>query len=251
MGLWWLADAILTGPTPVAAGIARCEELLRGRGELRVGDVGVLGTLVLFQAMQGHFERGRQMIAQGRELMESLGHTNPLVATMCWRGELELLAGNPGAAEAVLDEARRHAAASGNLATGADIAALLARTLLWQGRHAEAERLAGVARAGALPGSRPAQARWRSLLAAVHAARGQTGDAVALATHASQLLRPTDLLPLRADVLIDLTSALAARGDTSKATRAAGHALALCTEKGNIVAARRARNTWSALSART
>ncbi len=82
MGLWWLADAILTGPTPVAAGIARCEELLRGRGELRVGDVGVLGTLAMFQAMQGHFERGRQMIAQGRELMESLGHTNPLVATM-------------------------------------------------------------------------------------------------------------------------------------------------------------------------
>ncbi len=170
MGLWWLADAILTGPTPVAAGIARCEELLRGRGELRVGDVGVLETLALFQAMQGHFERGRQMIAQGRELMESLGHTNPLVATMCWRGELELLAGNPGAAEAVLDEARRHAAASGNLETGADIAALLARTLLWQGRHVEAERLVDVARAGALPGSRPAQARWRSLLATVHAA---------------------------------------------------------------------------------
>jgi DNA-binding SARP family transcriptional activator/tetratricopeptide (TPR) repeat protein len=247
-GLWSLADAILTGPTPASAGTARCEELLRGRGELRVGDVGVLGTLALFRAMQGHFERGRQLIAQGRELVESLGHTNPLMATMCWRGELELLAGNPVAAEAVLDEARQHAAASGSLETGADIAALMARALLWQGRHAAAEQLADAARAGAPPDSRPAQARWRSLLAAVHAARGQAGDAVALATHADRLLRPTDLLPLRADVLIDLASALTARGDTAKARRTAEHALALYTEKGNIIAAQRARNTCAALS---
>jgi DNA-binding SARP family transcriptional activator/tetratricopeptide (TPR) repeat protein len=250
-GLWWLADAILTGPTPVATGTTRCEELLRGRGALRVGDVGVLGTLALFQAMQGHFEHGRQMIAQGRELMESLGHTNPLVATLCWRGELELLAGNPAAAEAVLDEARQHAAASGSFETGANIAALQARALLQQGHHAEAERLADVARAGAPPDSRPAQARWRSVLAVVHAARGRSGEAVALATHASRLLRPTDLLPLQADVLADLASALAARGDTAMATRAAEHALALYTQKENIVAAQRARNTCSALSTRT
>ncbi len=109
----------------------------------------------------------------------------------------------------------------------------------------------GQARAGAPPDSRPAQARWRSLLAAIHAARGQAGDAVALATHAHRLLHPTDLLPLRADVLTDLSSALAARGDTAKARRAARHALALYTEKGNIVAGQRARNTCLALSART
>ena len=200
--------------------------------------------------MQGHFERGRQLIAQGRELMESLGHSHPLVWTMCWRGELEFLAGNPVAAEAVLDHARQRAAASGSLETEATIAALLARTLLRQGRHAEAEPLVDVARAGSPPDSRPAQARWRSLLSAVHAARGRTGDAVALATHASRLLRPTDLLPLRADVLTDLASALAAHGDTAKATRAAGHALAVYTRKGNIVAAQRARKTLVTLSAR-
>jgi class 3 adenylate cyclase/tetratricopeptide (TPR) repeat protein len=241
-GRWWLAEAILSGPIPVAAGTARCEELLRGRGELRVGDVGVLGTLAMFQAMQGHFEHGRHLIARGRELMETLGHTHPLVATMCWRGELELLAENPAAAEAALDEARHHATASGSLETGAYIATLLARTLLRQGRHTEAEPLVDVARAGAPPDNHAAQARWRSLLAAVHTAQGRYGEAVVLATHANRLLRPTDLLPLRADVLIDLASALAACGDTARATRAAERALTLCTEKGNVVAAQHARD---------
>jgi ATP/maltotriose-dependent transcriptional regulator MalT len=135
--------------------------------------------------------------------------------------------------------------------TGAIIAALLARALLQQGRDTDAKELADVARTGAPPDSRPAQARWRTLLAAIHTARGQADDAVVLATHADRLLRPTDLLPLRADVLTDLASALAARGDTAKATRAAGHALALHTEKGNIVAVQHARNTWAASSART
>jgi hypothetical protein len=81
--------------------------------------------------------------------------------------------------------------------------------------------------------------------------RGRGGEAVALATHASRLLRPTDLLPLRADVLTDLALALMARGDTARATRAAERALALYTEKGNIVAAQHARRTWAVLSART
>jgi len=86
--------------------------------------------------------------------------------------------------------------------------------------------------------------------AAVHAARGRSDEAVALATHANRRLRSTDLLTLRADVLIDLASALAARGDTAIAARAAEHALTLYTEKGNTVAAQHARNIWSTLIAR-
>jgi DNA-binding SARP family transcriptional activator/tetratricopeptide (TPR) repeat protein len=248
-GLWGLAAALLVGPVPVATGIARCEQLLQGREELRVGDVGVLGTLARLRAMQGQFDHGRQMIAQGRELMESLGHTRPLVATMWWRGEFELLAGEPAAAEAALNEARQHAAASGMLSTGATIAELLARALLWLGRDTEAEAMVDEARAGAPSDSLEAQARWRSTLAAVHAARGQADDAAALAAHAHRLLRTTDLLPLRADVLMALASAHAARGETAKARQAGRQALALYTEKGSIVGAQRARDTCAAFGA--
>jgi hypothetical protein len=36
-----------------SAGVDTCERLLQGSHELRVGDVGVLGTLALLLAMQG------------------------------------------------------------------------------------------------------------------------------------------------------------------------------------------------------
>jgi class 3 adenylate cyclase len=246
--LWWLAEAILKGPTPVAAGSERCEKLLERRHELRVGDVGLLGTLALFRAMEGEFDRGRQLIRQGRELIESLGHGRPLLATMCWRGELELLAGEPAAAEASLSEAHERAVSSGSAATRGEIAPLLARALLAQGRGDEAERFANVARAGAPADSRPAQAGWRAVLAAVFAERRRADAAIELAAEAARLLRATDLLPLRADVFMSLATALTARGDTAEAARTAEQALALYEQKGNLVAARRARSAIRPLS---
>ena len=169
---------------------------------------------------------------------------------MRWRGELELLADDPGAAEVALREGYDRAAASGNEGTGAEIAARLARAVLAQGRAEEAERLAQVARDCAPRDSRPAQALWRSILAMILVARGQTDAAVELAEKAARLLRATDLLPRRADVFMDLASVLEARGQETEAARAAEQALALYEEKGNLVAAGRAREATRLLSGR-
>jgi DNA-binding SARP family transcriptional activator len=248
--LWWLAEAILIGPTPVAVGTAHCEELLRGRDELRVGDVGVFGTLVLLRAMEGEFDRGRQLLAEGRELMERLGHGNPLLATMYWRAQLELLADEPEAAEFSLREAQEAAASSGNAQTTGEVAMLRARVALAQGRPDEAEQLAHLARDAAAPESRPAQASWRSVLAAALAQHGQTDTAVTLATEALRLLRATDLLTLRAEVWMDVATALAAHADAAGAARANEQAVALYEQKGNLVACRRARAASAPLSGR-
>jgi DNA-binding SARP family transcriptional activator len=236
-GLWWLAHAILVGPIPAALGIARCEELLRGRDELRVGDVGVLGTLALLQAMQGDFDHGRELIRRGRELMENLGHYAPLGQTMVWRAQLELLAGDAEAAEAALREAEEileHPESDWELAV------LFARARLAQGHADEAAKLAHQASNCVPAESRPAQAGWRSLLAAARAAQGEGEEAVALASEAVRLLRATDLLSARADTLVDLAGALAANGRSAEAAGATGRALALYARKGNLVAARRA-----------
>jgi DNA-binding SARP family transcriptional activator/tetratricopeptide (TPR) repeat protein len=241
-----LAEAILSGPTPAGAGIARCQKLTAGQ-ELRVGDVALLSAAALLQAMQGQFDPGRRRLAEGCELMERLGHTNPLSQTLCRRGELELLAADPAAAEDSLRQAHSLAAQTGNVRLGAQVAGLLAHAVLSQGRAAEAQRLAETARAGAPLESLPAQARWLVILAAIHLARAETGDAVALAGTADKILSATDLLTLRADVLSDLAMALAAGGDKARADQTAQLALALYERKGNIVGSKRIRRLFGSM----
>ena len=237
--LWFLADAILIGPTPVSAGLARCEELLRDRAELRVGDVGVLGTVALLRAMQGEFDHGRQLIGQGRRLMERLGHRSPLLSTLEWLGELELLAGNWSAADEVLREASQIAADGDVLGAAAGCSAARARALTALGRPDEAEALVEIARSGMRPTFRAGQASWRSAQAAVHLARGDLDAAVSVAREAARILRATDLLSLRADVYADLSIAVRARGDVDEARCIADQACALYARKGNAVGAER------------
>ena len=114
----------------------------------------------------------------------------------------------------------------------------------------EAARLVQVARDGARPTSRLAQAEWRSVDATILAARGLFDAAVELAHEAARLLRATDLLSLRADVYVDLATALQARGDSEESARAAEQARMLYERKGNIVAARRIREAARLVAAR-
>jgi hypothetical protein len=237
--LWLLADAILIGPMPAPAGIERCEQLLHRGGEVRVGDVGVLGTLAILRAMQGDFDQGRLLIAQGRELMERLGHKRPLLTTMCWRGQLELIARDWVAAEDALREACDFAAVLGHRETGAEASALLARTKLALGEVDEAELLVRAARDGADPASRSAQASWRSVQASILVVCGTPAAAVERASEAARLLRRSDLLSLRADVYVDLATALRARGDTQDGAQVAAQARTFYELKGNRVAAQR------------
>jgi class 3 adenylate cyclase/tetratricopeptide (TPR) repeat protein len=236
---WLLADAILIGPTPAATGIDKCEQLVPRRGELRVGDVGPLGTVALLRAMQGDFDQGRELIERGRRLLASLGHKRPLLTTICWRGQLELMAQDWAAAEQALREASELATASGERETLGQVSALRARTMIALGELAEAERLVRTARECAAPECRSAQATWRAVDAVVLAARGSADAAVERASEAARLLRRTDLLSLRADVYVDLATTLRARGDAEGEATAVRQAHALYELKGNKVAARR------------
>jgi hypothetical protein len=139
---------------------------------------------------------------------------------------------------------------SGTAELPAELARLLARAFLVQKRTEEAEALAGRLRDSAAPDSRAAQAGWRSLLAKALAAHDQADTAATLAAEAARLLRPTDLLILRADVFMDLAAVLDASGRPAEAARAVEQALALYEDKGNVVAARRAREAADLISAR-
>jgi ATP/maltotriose-dependent transcriptional regulator MalT len=154
---------------------------------------------------------------------------------------VELLAGDPRAAEARLREGYMQLEAIGERAFLSTTAGLLARALHEQGRDEEALRFTITCEQTAASGDVAAQIAWRGSRARILAARGEAAEAVALAHEAVALAERTDLLSDHGDALLDLTEALRVHGRPVDAADAARRAESLYRTKGNTVTSERAR----------
>src|SRR5205085_2261595 len=94
-----LAMSRVYGPTPVPAALAECERVLEeARGDRRAEGL-VLGSLARLHALAGDFERARDAYRRARAVLEDLG-SNVLAASLSLDSHaVELLAGDPAAAE--------------------------------------------------------------------------------------------------------------------------------------------------------
>jgi DNA-binding SARP family transcriptional activator len=230
-GRWSLAEALLDGPEPIQSASQRCQAMLPPLDDLRVGDVGLVGTLALFAAMQGRFAEARALVARARTQLELLGHVTPAVATWQWEGAVELLAGDPAAAAPVLREGCERAVAAGLHDRAACIAIDRARALVQLDRLAEADAATAAARGGLWPHHRLWLSRWQRAAALVALGRGDLEAAREHAGAAVRLLRTSDCTADRADAaLVQAT-----------VTRDGGQAaLAAYEQKGHSVGAARA-----------
>ena len=103
--LTWIAFSHYWGPTPVGEAIRHHEEILeRAKGE-RVVTAGILLYLAGLKGMEGRFEEARKLYAQARAIAEELGLRFFMPAMSLVSGQVELLAGNPDAAERELRSA--------------------------------------------------------------------------------------------------------------------------------------------------
>jgi hypothetical protein len=124
------------------------------------------GALGRAKAMRGEFGTARMLIAEERAALEELG--NALwgrVSAATAFGEIEILAGDPAAAERHLREgynALEEARETGNRST---VAALLAEAADAQGRHAEAERYTRISDETAARDDYASQILWRRVRA--------------------------------------------------------------------------------------
>jgi tetratricopeptide (TPR) repeat protein len=146
---------------------------------------------------------------------------------------LELLAGDPAAAEVAL---RRSLGILGELeetSMAACDAALLSLAVAAQGRRDEAEELARTAREMTAPGEIEGEVRWRIALSAALA--GNDGDPIAerLAREALAISEPTDMLELRADAEEALGLALERSGRRGAADEAYARALACARRRAS------------------
>ena len=234
--------AALWGPSPVVRASGRCLDVVRilrmTPGNRHVEAIALRCQAVL-EAMRGRTQAARDILAAGRATLEELGLTLELQETAVHAGVVELLAGDPVAAESHL-----RAAVDGFTALGVDrgaaqASALLARSLVDQHRHDEAvaatedaERRGG--------GDLKTSITWRGVRAEALARSGRIGEALALAQRAVDLADPTDALPDKADAWMALATVHVLGGQERDARAAATIARELYAAKDHGVGVLRA-----------
>src|SRR5215218_3625267 len=240
--LYALVQAAYWGPTPVAEGIRRCTEI-RGRaeGSYRV-EMAALHTLAALLAMAGDVARARELGEDAAQIAGKLGPNRFAAICSQFLGQVELLAGDPAAAERWLRWGGGILERMGERGLRAEMTANLARALAAQGRDDEALEQVTLSGELAVRDDLYAQVERRGPLAAVLARRGRLAEAERLAAEAVELGADSDMLGMQAIALLDLAGVLRLGGRPAEAAPLARRALELAERKGHTVAAAQARD---------
>jgi class 3 adenylate cyclase/tetratricopeptide (TPR) repeat protein len=238
--LRWLCLVIVEGPTPASEGLRQLDAILdQHRGDRRV-EIYANRARALLEAMRGRFEDARQIIGRGKALAGELGDRVTLAGLLRYAGLVEMLAGDPVAAEVELRAGYEICERVSDFGHLASIAPDLGDAVYEQGRHDEALRLAEIGERFTIAGDLDAGVRWRQLRAKVLARRGRNAEAEALAVEAVRMVAPTQNLDLHAHALLALVKVLRLADRRSDAAPVLREALDLYRQRENIVAETRA-----------
>jgi class 3 adenylate cyclase/tetratricopeptide (TPR) repeat protein len=227
-----LCTGLLYGPTPAAEAAEQCREVLAEATGRPATQANVLASLAELEAMLGRFDAAREAYARARAIYEELGLRMPLAGLTTIGAELELLAGDPSAAEA---EAHRGMEVLEGTGLEVEIVPLVAEALLAQGRDDEADAvLDGL---GDDARGVPWQVRARTARARLLVRRGYTEDAITEARDAVLRAGALDDVNLSADAYAALADVLGRAGRADDAQKAREDAYARYVLKGNVVAA--------------
>jgi tetratricopeptide (TPR) repeat protein len=243
--LAWRASAAPIGPTPVPEAIATCAEIREEVAGSPLATAQMLPPFASLYAMQGDFETARSLVREANTLLGELGRIYT-VALAQHDATVELLAGEPAAAEERLRTAYERFDELGEKALFATTAAMLAQAIYRQGRYEEAAEFCRASREAAATDDFSAQVEWRAISAKLLARRGRYREAERVAREAIKLVAQTDFLRHHADLLLDLGEVLALSGDQPKAAAALRAGLELYEQKGDTVMVGRARSRLDA-----
>jgi class 3 adenylate cyclase/tetratricopeptide (TPR) repeat protein len=238
-----LCIILLWGPAPIDQVVRYSEETLewaraRSIASLEAGALTVLGRAA---AMRGEFELARRHIKQAREISSELGEVLTAAADSMADGLVELLAGEPAMAEEVLRSGYETLEQTRGTGPLANVAAMLARALIVQGKNEEADTPTRICEEIAAPSELDSQVRWRALRAILLARSGQLKEAETLAREAVTRSEDSEQPDTQAEALTDLAEVLRLSKKESAAANAIDRAIALYERKGNKVAAAKLR----------
>jgi ATP/maltotriose-dependent transcriptional regulator MalT len=197
----WLAIITWTLWIPVDAAIGRVEQLIADISGERWAEAEMLQQLACLYAYAGRFEDARAARARGLTMLGGFGLNNTLGVVSIHGGLIELIAGDPAAAERELRTGHDMLGAIGSWRYRALIASLLAEALYQQNHLDEAMAMAVQAGEMAPADDIEPQARCRAVQAKILARRGQLNAATTRADHAVAIIEPTSKAGLLAELL--------------------------------------------------
>jgi tetratricopeptide (TPR) repeat protein len=247
--LSWVLLSVWAGPSPAEKALERCTDVLeRSRGD-RKGTSSALFMRAVLEAGIGNVDEARQLIGHARSLLEEVGHTVWMAGPLAqMAGLVELLADDPAAAERELRWGYETLQEVGEMAWLPTLVGLLAEAVYRQGRYEEAERFATSSERTAGSEDAYSQVLWRSVKAKVLAREGSAEEAEALIEESVALAEGTDSLQLRGEALLGRAEVLKLSERGSDARRSLEDAVQLFEQKGNRVAADRARGQMQELA---
>jgi class 3 adenylate cyclase/tetratricopeptide (TPR) repeat protein len=235
-------------PIPADAVIDLVEQLFDEASDEPWAQATLLTPLAALYAYTGRFADARAALARGHSIFADSAAKIPLSRITMTAGEIELIAGDPVAAERHFreaDEALRALGEQGHLASNAG---MLADALYAQGRFDEAYQMTEEAQAAAVSGDIDAQARWRATRAKLLGRYGEFTAARGLADEAEALTRPTSSVLLRAETLIAKAEVERLAGARDQAAASLHEALRLCRDRRAEGFARQAEAVLASLT---
>jgi tetratricopeptide (TPR) repeat protein len=232
---------LVTGPTPVADGIDRCEELRRACGDQPLLAATLDITLAWLYAAARRADEARERLHRSRAVLDGLSWAAANYLRIRTANALRLL-GDDAAAEQQF-HAMWHHFGDANGSEGNHFAALaagaLANRCCDQGRWEEAEHWQ--ARAAAMKRPGPNDASPGSTTPRLVAHRGQLEQALTLASEAVERSEHTDQVNPRAGAWLTLAEILRASDRAEEADAAVAQAIVIYEQKGNLAAAAQTR----------
>jgi ATP/maltotriose-dependent transcriptional regulator MalT len=242
-----LGYAALNGPTPVPEAIDRCRTLLEEVHGNAKAEALLLAAIAHLEAMRGNFDEARELYRRSRAILEELGWSFLAAQTSFDSGPIELLAGDPRAAEEELRRDYETLDRMGEKNYISTTAALLARAVYEQGRYVEAGTFADVSRELAADDDVTSQVLWRGVHAMLLARAEEHAEAETMARSAVQMSESADAPEAQGNALLDLAEVLSMAGDREGAARALTQAIGQFEGKGMLVPAERAQARLASL----
>jgi class 3 adenylate cyclase/tetratricopeptide (TPR) repeat protein len=235
-----LGSALVYGPTPVTEGISRGEEILRAAEGSPILEVAFLPVLGHLYGMDGRFPEARALFNRARALQEDLGLKFFSARMAFSSGEIEMLAGDPAAAERECRRGCEILKEMGETGRFSTLAMMLSDALYDLVRYDEALSWTEESKRYTAPEDLVAQADWRRGRAKVLARRGEIAPAEELVREALGFAEQSpDDFHLLVKTLIGVAEVLHLAGRSAEAAASAERALELEERKGNLAGAAR------------